>query len=163
MNEVLFAKLAWRYISQPHLLWAKMFKCKYGDPDNWHDNHRQKLSSVPWRSLMHGYKLLKKGLGSIQDGRGNLSPWWEISVNGQFTTKLAYNLQADGGEATDQFRWEKIWRFSGPDERHIQCGKRHMIGWNLRCCYGVHRFFCPRHATFVVAYGNLRYIQSKIV
>lgn len=118
-NVVLLAKLAWRYLSQPQLLWVKMFRCKYGDPDSWHDNHRKKPSSVPWRGLLHGYQLLKKGLRWNAAGSSRATPWWEPSTNGRFTTKSAYDLHADDHEVPDHFRWERIWKFAGPQRASL--------------------------------------------
>lgn len=101
VNEVLLTKLALRYICQPHLLWAKLFKCKYGDPASWHEDHRQKPSFVSWRSLLLGYKLLRKGLRFTEDDRGSFKPWWKPSTNGKITTKPTYKLQSDGGQEID--------------------------------------------------------------
>jgi hypothetical protein len=69
-NQALLAKQAWRMITNPESLCARVLKARYADNRDLLSAKCPKRSSYTWRSVLHGRDLLKEGLfWRVGDGK----------------------------------------------------------------------------------------------
>lgn len=71
MNVALLAKLGWKMIKFPNLLWARVLRAKYGDPLATVQK-REDISQV-WRSILASSGVLQEGLDSGTNSVGKAS------------------------------------------------------------------------------------------
>lgn len=79
MNEALLAKLGWRMIKFPILVWVRVLRSKYGDPLVVPQKHGN-VSQV-WRGLLAGSTVLQEGLDRGPTRLGETC--WKFTPNGQ--------------------------------------------------------------------------------
>ena len=69
-NQAMLGKQCWRLLTVPHSLCARVLKGRYFPHCDFWFAPQPRSSSFTWRSLMHGKKLLEKGiLWRVGDGR----------------------------------------------------------------------------------------------
>ncbi|KAL5818299.1 hypothetical protein ACOSQ4_022141 [Xanthoceras sorbifolium] len=74
MNQALLAKAGWRLTQDKNGLWSRMIKSKYCK-DIWTKNNNTACSTV-WRGIVHGSKILNRGL-LWRIGRGRDVQFWK--------------------------------------------------------------------------------------
>lgn len=79
MNIILLSKIAWRIISQPKSLLARVFKSKYEKDRGWWNECKAKNTSYTWKGILIGLKTLDNkvrwSVGSGQRIRIGIDPW----------------------------------------------------------------------------------------
>ena len=61
-NQALLARQAWRLLTRPESLCARLLKAKYYPHDKLEDTVFTANASSSWSAISHGLELLKKGL-----------------------------------------------------------------------------------------------------
>lgn len=77
-NQALLAKLAWRIITVPDCLLARILKGKYCQRTSFLDANLPSTCSHGWRSILFGRDLLKENLGKAI-GNGQTTRVWKDS------------------------------------------------------------------------------------
>lgn len=113
INQVLLAKLFWRFLSSTTKFWSRVLAAKYGTLDNLSPERQQHKSNV-WRSVIWGFTLLTQGLRHTIGSIVSSKLWWQPLSTSIFTTKSAFQLAQVGGQVTGDFNWKALWQFKGP-------------------------------------------------
>nr|AAD32950.1 putative non-LTR retroelement reverse transcriptase [Arabidopsis thaliana] len=74
-NIALLAKQSWRILQQPFSLMARVFKAKYFPKERLLDAKATSQSSYAWKSILHGTKLISRGLKYIAGNGNNIQLW----------------------------------------------------------------------------------------
>lgn len=74
-NQALLAKLAWRILTSPSCLLARVLKSKYCHKKNFLDVELPAVCSHGWRSMLYGRDLLKENLGKALDNGQDTRVW----------------------------------------------------------------------------------------
>ena len=77
-NQALLAKQAWRILTQPHSLLARVLLGKYCHSKSFIESDTPAVCSHGWRSILHGRDLLKGNLGRAI-GNGETTRVWKDS------------------------------------------------------------------------------------
>ncbi|XP_048622970.1 uncharacterized protein LOC106363766 [Brassica napus] len=82
-NQALLAKIAWRILSSPSCLLARVLTGKYCHNKIFLDAHVPAVCSHRWRSILHGRDLLHENLGKAIGNGQNIRIWKDswISLN----------------------------------------------------------------------------------
>jgi hypothetical protein len=75
-NQALLAKQAWRLVTNPDSLCARVLKARYFSDGMFWMAGRPKRSSYTWKSILHGRDLLKEGV-VWRIGDGETVDVWE--------------------------------------------------------------------------------------
>jgi hypothetical protein len=71
-NQALLAKQAWRLVTSPNSLCARVLRARYYKSGDFMEARCPKNASFTWRSIIFGCDLLKEGLiWRIEDGSDN--------------------------------------------------------------------------------------------
>lgn len=128
-NQALLAKIAWRILTNPSCLLARVLKGKYCHKRSFLDAQTPSACSHGWRSVLHGRDLLSdnlgKAIGNGQDTRVWKDSW--ISLSHQLKPygpipEAALDLRVSD-LLTDDLKWNKsrINEFLPEFSAHIQC------------------------------------------
>ncbi|KAL0716680.1 hypothetical protein Bca4012_066002 [Brassica carinata] len=76
-NQSLLAKQAWRVLSKPDSLLARVLKQCYFSTTSFLERNLGSRPSCAWRSLLHGRELLQKDLVKTIGDCSQINVWWD--------------------------------------------------------------------------------------
>jgi hypothetical protein len=74
-NQALLAKQAWRMVTAPNSLCARVLRARYFENGDFLSAACPKKASYTWRSILHGRELLKEGLIWRVGNGSNINVW----------------------------------------------------------------------------------------
>lgn len=80
-NQALLAKLAWKILTSPSCLLARVLKGKYCHKKNFLDVELPAVCSHGWRSMLYGRDLLKENLGKALDNGQDTRVWKDAWIS----------------------------------------------------------------------------------
>jgi hypothetical protein len=93
-NQALLAKQAWRMVTNPDSLCARVLRARYFKEGDFLTASCQKRASYTWRSILHGRELLKEGL-IWRIGNGERVSVWEQNWIPRSSIKRPIGIKPD--------------------------------------------------------------------
>ncbi|WZZ90127.1 hypothetical protein YC2023_118706 [Brassica napus] len=135
-NQTLLAKIAWRILSAPNCLLARVLTGKYCHNKSFLEAQVPAVCSHGWRSILHGRDLLQENLGRAIGNGQNIKLWKDswISLNSYLKPygpihESALDLRISD-LLTDDLQWnkERVKKFLPDFSKQIQCLKPSKVG-----------------------------------
>jgi hypothetical protein len=93
-NQALLAKQAWRMVTNPGSLCARVLRARYFKEGDFLTARCPKRASYTWRSILHGRELLKEGL-IWRIGNGEKVSVWEQNWIPRSSIKRPIGIKPD--------------------------------------------------------------------
>lgn len=135
-NQALLAKIAWRVITVPDCLLARILKGKYCHNQSFLEVELPSVCSHGWRGIIHGRNLLRENLGQAIGNGTSTRVWKDSWISLDEHIKPFGPIQEEAVDLrvsdllTDDLKWnaQRIKRFLPEFAERIQCIKPRRSG-----------------------------------
>lgn len=113
INQALLEKVAWRILTSPSCLLARVLTGKYCHKKSFLDAQLPAVCSHSWRSILHGRDLLKENLGKAIGNDQNTKVWKDTWISLDNSSKPMGPIHESALDLrvsdllTDDLQWNK--------------------------------------------------------